>query len=62
MPNCSKIETIKAIDAANEAWDEWRKISGKDRSIIIRNWHQLILDNIDDLALIMTLGKWKTNK
>ena len=25
MPNCTKIETIKAIDAANKAWDEWKK-------------------------------------
>ena len=25
MLNCSKIETIKAIDVANKAWDEWRK-------------------------------------
>ncbi len=59
MPNCTKIETIKAIDAANKAWDEWRKISGKDRSLIIRHWHQLILDNVDDLALIMTLENGK---
>ena len=59
MPNCSKIETKKAIDAANKAWHGWRKLSGKDRSIIIRNWHQLILDNVDDLALIMTLENGK---
>ena len=59
MPNCSKIETISAIDAANKAWDGWRKLSGKDRSLIIRNWHQLILDNVDDLALIMTLENGK---
>ena len=37
MPNCSKAETIRAIDAANEAWKGWKSLSGKDRSIIIKN-------------------------
>ena len=59
MPNASKIETIRAIEAANNSWSDWKKLTGKDRSIIIRRWHQLILDNIDDLALIMTLENGK---
>ena len=59
MPNASKTETIRAIDAANTSWSDWKKLTGKDRSIIIRRWHQLILDNIDDLALIMTLENGK---
>ena len=59
MPNASKTETIRAIDAANNSWSDWKKLTGKDRSIIIRRWHQLILDNIDDLALIMTLDNGK---
>ena len=59
MPNASKNETIRAIDAANNSWGDWKKLTGKDRSIIIRRWHQLILENIDDLALIMTLENGK---
>ena len=59
MPNASKTETIRAIEAANNSWSDWKKLTGKDRSIIIRRWHQLILDNIDDLALIMTLENGK---
>ncbi len=59
MPNCSKVDTIKAIEAANRSWGNWKKLSGKERSIIIRDWHQLILKNIDDLALIMTLENGK---
>ena len=53
MPNSTKTETIKAIEAANNSWNGWKKLSGKDRSIIIRRWHELILENIDDLALIL---------
>ncbi len=59
MPNCSKKDTLKAIEAAKKSWIKWKKITGKDRSIFIRNWHNLILQNIDDLALIMTLENGK---
>jgi len=59
MPNASKKETIRAIDAANNSWSDWKKLTGKERSIIIRRWHELILENIDDLALIMTLENGK---
>ena len=59
MPNTKKSETIRAIEAANNSWSAWKKLTGKDRSIIIRRWHELILKNIDDLALIMTLENGK---
>ena len=59
MPNTKKSETIRAIEAANNSWSAWKKLTGKDRSIIIRRWHELILENIDDLALIMTLENGK---
>ena len=50
MPNCSKSDTIKAIEAAKKSWTEWKKLTGKDRSIIIRKWHELILENIDAVS------------
>ena len=59
MPNCSKKDTIKAIEAAKKSWNKWKKLTGKERSIFIRKWHNLILENIDDLALIMTLENGK---
>ena len=59
MPNCSKLEAIKAIEAASDAWTAWKNLTGKDRSLIIRKWHELILKNIDDLSLIMTLENGK---
>ena len=36
-----------------------KSLTGKERSIIIRRWHDLILENIDDLAMIMTLENGK---
>ena len=59
MPNASTLDTIKAINAAKEAWKEWAALTGKERSVFIRNWHNLILENIDDLSLIMTLENGK---
>ena len=59
MPKVSRSEVKKAIDAANSSWPAWKVLTGKERSTIIRRWHDLILENIDDLALIMTLENGK---
>ena len=45
MPNCSKKDTVKAIEAAKKSWNKWKKLTGKERSIFIRKWHNLILEN-----------------
>jgi succinate-semialdehyde dehydrogenase/glutarate-semialdehyde dehydrogenase len=52
-------ETARAIDAANAAWPAWRKKSARDRSAVLRKWHDLMLENADDLALIMTAEQGK---
>ena len=59
MPRMGAAETNRAIAAAEAAWPEWRKRTAKERSQIIRRWHDLILENIDDLALFMTLENGK---
>ena len=52
-------ETKRAIDAANRAWPAWRAKTAKERSAILRKWHDLMLANIDDLALILTSEQGK---
>ena len=42
VPEFGAIETQKAIDAANIALQAWGKLAGKERSIILRNWFNLI--------------------
>ncbi len=59
MPKMGAAETERAIEAAEAAWPEWRARTAKERSQIIRRWHDLILENSDDLALIMTLENGK---
>ena len=48
-------ETRRAIEAAAAAWPAWRARTAKDRAVLLRRWHDLILQHIDDLALLLTL-------
>lgn len=60
VPNLGKTETTRAINAAQSAWKAWKRLLAKDRANILKRWHQLILDNCDDLARIMTLEQGKS--
>ena len=59
IPYMGADETARAIAAANTAWPAWRKKTAKERSAILRKWNDLMLDNADDLALIMTAEQGK---
>ena len=59
VPHMGASETKRAIDAANAAWPAWRKRTARERSLILRKWNDLMLENADDLALIMTAEQGK---
>ena len=59
VPDMGVTETRRAIDAANAAWPAWRVLTAKQRGAILRNWHDLIVANADDLALLMTSEQGK---
>lgn len=48
-----------AVDAADRAFALWRKVSPFERAKILHAWNDLILANIDDLAVMITaeMGK-----
>ncbi|WP_417559731.1 NAD-dependent succinate-semialdehyde dehydrogenase [Marinomonas sp.] len=52
-------ETKQAIAAAEVAYDHWKTIPAKQRSSILRRWYELVLENQEDLALIMTSEQGK---
>ena len=52
-------ETKRAIDAAKNAWGDWRRRPAKDRSVLLRKWHDLMLANIEDLGKLMTAEQGK---
>ncbi len=58
-PAFGAAETRKAIDAASRAWPAWRAKTAKERSAILRKWHDLMHANADDLALILTSEQGK---
>jgi succinate-semialdehyde dehydrogenase/glutarate-semialdehyde dehydrogenase len=59
IPLMGTAETKRAIAAANAAWPAWRKKSAKERSVILRKWNDLILENTEDLAQLMTAEQGK---
>ncbi|MBO9537404.1 NADP-dependent succinate-semialdehyde dehydrogenase [Herbaspirillum sp.] len=59
VPQMGAAETRRAIAAANAAWPAWKKRTAKERSAILRRWHELMLANADDLALLMTAEQGK---
>jgi succinate-semialdehyde dehydrogenase/glutarate-semialdehyde dehydrogenase len=52
-------ETKRAIEAADAAWPSWRDKTAKERSGIMRKWFELMMANLDDLALILTSEQGK---
>lgn len=59
VPNMGAAETQRAIQAANSALVAWRSKTAAERGKILRRWFELMLENQDDLALIMTLEQGK---
>ena len=59
VPRMGTQETRRAIEAAHAAWPAWRAKTGKERAKILRAWHDLMLANADDLALILTTEQGK---
>jgi succinate-semialdehyde dehydrogenase/glutarate-semialdehyde dehydrogenase len=48
-----------AIDTAHAVQKDWAKRTAKERSAILRRWYDLIIENADDLALILTTEQGK---
>ncbi len=58
-PMFGAADTRLAIEAAARALPAWRGKVAKDRSAILMQWFELMLANIDDLALILTTEQGK---
>ncbi|MEE8515173.1 MAG: NADP-dependent succinate-semialdehyde dehydrogenase [Alphaproteobacteria bacterium] len=59
VPRLGQDQTRGAIEAANRAYPAWRAKTAKERAAIMRTWYELIIENADDLALIMTTEQGK---
>lgn len=59
VPNLGAAETEAAIAAADVAQKEWAARTAKERAGILRKWFDLMVENADDLAYILTQEQGK---
>lgn len=62
VPNLSGKEVAKTIQHAEKAQVEWANLTAEKRAKILQRWADLIDENINDLAIIMTLEQGKPIK
>lgn len=49
----------QSIETSEKAFKNWKKTLASERSNILRNWYNLILENKEDLAKILTIEQGK---
>jgi succinate-semialdehyde dehydrogenase/glutarate-semialdehyde dehydrogenase len=59
VPAMGAGDTRRAVQAAERAWPDWRARTGKERANTLRKWFNLMMENQDDLAVLMTTEQGK---
>jgi succinate-semialdehyde dehydrogenase/glutarate-semialdehyde dehydrogenase len=59
VPKMSAAETRRAIEAADRAFKSWSRTTAKERAKILRKWFDLMMENQEDLAILMTREQGK---
>jgi succinate-semialdehyde dehydrogenase/glutarate-semialdehyde dehydrogenase len=59
VANLTRADAALAIAAANKALVAWRGKTGKERSIVLRKWFDLLIANTEDLGRLMTAEQGK---
>ncbi|MXO66686.1 NAD-dependent succinate-semialdehyde dehydrogenase [Altericroceibacterium endophyticum] len=59
IPDFGAEETRQAVTAAHQALPAWRALPARERGRILRRWFELVRDNLEDLARILTLEQGK---
>ncbi|XP_053102878.1 succinate-semialdehyde dehydrogenase, mitochondrial isoform X2 [Hemicordylus capensis] len=62
VADCGVAEAQAAVRAACEAGVTWSEVSAKERSALLRKWYNLMIENKDDLAKIITAENGKPLK
>ena len=59
VAKCAGQETKSAIKFAEAAFVKWRALTAKERAAYLTAWHDLIVENVEDLAQILTAEQGK---
>lgn len=62
VPACTGRETRAAIELASRAWPAWRAMPAPERAAIISKAAQLMRENVDELAALLTAEQGKPLK
>uniref|UniRef100_A0A7R9TZU9 Succinate-semialdehyde dehydrogenase n=1 Tax=Prasinoderma coloniale TaxID=156133 RepID=A0A7R9TZU9_9VIRI len=54
VPKNGAADAARAVAAAKDAFPAWAALPAKQRSSVLRRWYDLIVENTDDLAALMT--------
>ncbi|CAB3361470.1 Hypothetical predicted protein [Cloeon dipterum] len=59
VPDMDVDDTEQAVNVAFEAFKTWEHTTAKERSVLLRKWYNLLEDNKDEIARIMTAESGK---
>ncbi len=59
VPAMTTEEIQETIDQAEAAWSPWRRLTAKERAARLRTWYELIVQNQEDIATLMTTEQGK---
>jgi len=59
VPDMGGEETRAAIEAADKAYPAWKKRTHAERAALLEAWYALMIEHIEDLALILTTEQGK---
>ncbi len=59
VPNLTRADAARAIEAADRVRHEWAARTGKERFAVLRKWYELCMANLDDLGAILTAEQGK---
>ncbi|WP_407641921.1 NAD-dependent succinate-semialdehyde dehydrogenase [Acinetobacter pullicarnis] len=60
VPSVSTKQVEQAVEAAATALQSWKLTTAKERSLLLKKWYQLIMDNQEDLATILSTEQGKS--
>ena len=59
VAKCAAAETKSAIEFGEAAFASWRALTAKERASYLMAWHDLVFENVEDLAQILTAEQGK---
>ncbi|WP_367986810.1 NAD-dependent succinate-semialdehyde dehydrogenase [Vibrio sp. NTOU-M3] len=62
VPNLTCAQVEQAIVGAEKAFGLWKQTLAAEKSRVLQRWYQLIMENADDLAMILTCEQGKPLK